>query len=50
MRIRNVSGFGTKFDLEVTSHDGKRRIVVKTSGKIILDKVLRDGESAKVIF
>ena len=50
MQIRNVSGFGRKFDLEVTSHSGKRRILVKKTGKIILDKVLRDDESATVIF
>ncbi|MEI6681225.1 MAG: hypothetical protein WCO44_01280 [Bacteroidota bacterium] len=50
MRIRNISGFGTKFDLEVTSQDGKRRILVKKRGRIILDKVLRYGESAAVSF
>ena len=50
MRIRNISGYGTKFDLEVISQNGKRRVLVKKAGKIILDKVLRDGESATVIF
>lgn len=50
MKLRNVHGFQQIFDVEVNRESNKIRIKVISSGNVIINKLINNGESLNVRF
>lgn len=50
MKLRNVHGFQQMFDIEVNREGNKIRVRVISSGKVIISKLIKNGESLIVGF
>jgi hypothetical protein len=48
MKLKNIHGFGGEFDIEVQALEGKLRLTVSQDTKVILNKIVKSGESVKV--
>lgn len=48
MSLRRIKAFGTTFDIEVSRHEGKQIVSVKSAGKTILHKTVKEGDSISV--
>lgn len=44
MNLRKIKAFNTTFDLEVTRENGKQKVAVKSEGKTLLSKTIKEGE------
>lgn len=48
MNLRNIKAFNTTFDLEVVRENGKQKVTVKSEGKILLSKNIKEGETISI--
>lgn len=44
MNLRKIKAFNTTFDLEVVRENGKQKVTVKSEGKTLLSKTIKEGE------
>ncbi len=50
MRLRQVHGFGSAFDIDVQWESGKLRLTVKQGSKLIINKLIENRSAVKVKF
>lgn len=48
MNLRKIKAFNTTFDLEVVRENGKQKVTVKSEGKILLSKNIKEGETISI--
>ena len=48
MNLRKIKGFNTTFDIEVFRENGKQLVTVKSEGKTLLHKAIKEGEIVSV--
>ncbi len=48
MNLRKIKAFDTTFDIEVLRENGKQLVIVKSEGKTLLHKAIKEGEIVSV--
>lgn len=48
MNLRKIKAFNTTFDLEVIRENGKQKVTVKSEGKPLLTRNIKQGETISV--